>query len=69
MVDDPMNPGQLVYFAEDGNWGNAERMITIFDKDLTEQEWEILAELPDSERYAFVRDLVKAKCDPYDDIF
>lgn len=43
----------MAYVSEYGNYG-AERIIQFEDHELPQEQWELIAELPDNDRYRYV---------------
>lgn len=48
-----MKGTQMAYVSEYGNYG-AERIIQFEDHELPQEQWELIAELPDNDRYRYV---------------
>jgi hypothetical protein len=50
----------MAYVSQDGSYGTSE--IIVFDtNELSNEQWDELDELGDSQRYNFVADILKAK--------
>jgi hypothetical protein len=49
------------YFASDGNYGDATELIIVHTDSLTEDDWRIIEESPDSARQQVVCDLIYKK--------
>jgi hypothetical protein len=52
------------YFAVDGSYGSATDLIVIHTDNLTEDDWRIIEESPDSARQQVVIDLIYNKKNP-----
>jgi hypothetical protein len=50
-----------LYFAEDGNFGDAKNLLVVPVKALTAQEWEEVVDCPDNERLDYVTYLLEIK--------
>jgi hypothetical protein len=46
------------YFADDGNYGDAEGLLVVDDNDFSTAEWEVIETAHDSERLWLVRGLL-----------
>jgi hypothetical protein len=50
----------MAYVSEDGSYGTDETILFDYDE-LTGSEWDKLDEMGDTERYAFVANILKGK--------
>jgi hypothetical protein len=49
----------LAYVTEYGNWGNGEEIFIFNPEDLTEEQWQNVDELPDSQKLSYVQETLR----------
>ena len=52
------NYQNCAYVTEDGSWSSGTEIITFDVSELSAEQWEILAELPDSEKIIFAQAVI-----------
>lgn len=54
------NYQNCAYVTEDGSWSSGTEIITFDVSELDDTQWEILAELPDSEKIIFAQAVINS---------